>query len=230
MGGQYIRHSLLKKLWWEFVWCVCLSREMEDWRWAELTCHLLSDILCLMEMRLGHLVKTNKTLALFLYKASLYKVDIGLEVINAFLEACSCIWEILALLGDNVSPLFDRRVSPRLVRMMESAPAKRSKFTYRHLHQLSKYSVDTPLRVIALVWVTIRLGPQLLTIGSDLDAFYVSSQHWCWKKSIDDIYPGTMWDEKVGGPGWTAISRSAVAECVVFGPLSTFKICGSNSG
>ncbi|KAF8248106.1 DNA/RNA polymerase [Wilcoxina mikolae CBS 423.85] len=44
---------------------------------------------------------------------------------------------------------------------MESAPAKRSKFTYRHLHQLSKYSVDTPLRVIALV---------------DLDAFYAQCE------------------------------------------------------
>ena len=37
----------------------------------------------------------------------------------------------------------------------------KSKYTYRHLQQLSSYAVDTPLRVIALI---------------HLDAFYVRAR------------------------------------------------------
>jgi hypothetical protein len=38
--------------------------------------------------------------------------------------------------------------------MASPTEEKKSKFTYRHLQQLSKYSVDSPLRVIALVFAS----------------------------------------------------------------------------
>lgn len=117
--------------------------------------------------------------------------------------------------------------------MMESAPAKKSKFTYRHLQQLSKYSVDSPLRVIALVWVIPSiLGFSRLRLIGTLMHFMLVHDIDVERNlpSIDGVYLGPMWDEKVGSPGRAAIGCSAVAECVVFDSILNLKFCGSNSG